>query len=63
VVLNFRYPSLARAVGTTEEGTFGFNAVPDDLAATVTTDGGKLMNRALEAVEGMLGASRNNIEG
>lgn len=53
---------LAGAVGTAEKVFFGFNAVPDDLAAAMSADGREFMNRALEAVENMFFARRDYLK-
>src|SRR5437588_11998297 len=54
---------LMRAVGATVEGVIGLDAVPDDPAPAVVAHGSELVNRALEAVERVARARRDNLEG
>jgi len=51
------HPILSGTMGTTIEGAFCLDSVANDLAPAVLTPRGKLVNRALEAVErvGMTG--------
>lgn len=53
---------VAGAVGAAEELVVGFDAVADDPAAAVVADRGELMNRALEAVKGVAGTRRHDLE-
>jgi hypothetical protein len=50
-------------MGTTEEGAVRLNAVPDDLAAAMLTNRGKLEDGALEAVECMPLSGGDDIKG
>ena len=62
MVLHFVHARLARAVCTTVESRVGLDAVTDDLTPAVIADRGKLVNRALEAIERVSGASCNNVK-
>jgi hypothetical protein len=63
MIFRLRDPGLARAIGAAIERVLGLDAVSDDLATAVSADGGKLLDRALKAVEDMLPARREYLEG
>jgi hypothetical protein len=46
-------PLLFGAMGAAEEGSVGFNAVPDHFAPAMSARWSQRMNRTLEAIEGM----------
>src|SRR5205807_3698010 len=53
---------LLCAVGATVVGAALFDAVADDLAATVGAGGGQCVDGALEGVEGVRAAGRRHVE-
>src|SRR5256885_1183164 len=63
MVFNFGHTRLARASGAAVEGVIGLDTVPYDLAAAMVTHGRELMNGALETVERVARACRNDLEG
>jgi hypothetical protein len=63
VVARVGHAGFARAIGAAIEGFVRFDAVTDDSAATVPTNRGQFLNRAFEAIEGMLPACRNYVKG
>jgi hypothetical protein len=63
MVLRLRDPGFASATGAAIERILSLDAVPDDLAAAVSADRGQFLDRALEAVEDMLSARRDHVEG
>ena len=63
MILHFSYSGLSRAIGATIEGLIRLDAVADDPATTVIANRGELVNRTLEAVEGMTSASSDNFKG
>jgi hypothetical protein len=62
VIDNLARPFLARTVRTTVECAIGLDPMADDLAATMITDRGQFMNRALEAIKYMCRARRDYLE-
>jgi hypothetical protein len=50
-------------VGATVKGAVGFGPVPHNLAAAVFAHGGKLVDRALEAIERMGMSAGHDLEG
>jgi hypothetical protein len=62
VVLHVRQARLPRAISATVKRVVPFDAVPDDLAATVIANGRELMDRTLEAVKRMPRALRHYFE-
>lgn len=63
VVFNFTHPRLARAISAAVESVISLYTMPYDLAATMSTDGRELVNRALEAIERVARASRDDLKG
>src|SRR5262245_19537004 len=63
MILRLRDSGLTRAIGAAIESVLGLDAVPDDPAAAVGADRGQFLNRAFEAVEDMLPAGRDHLEG
>src|SRR5437773_1289010 len=62
VVDDGRHPDQARAVRRAEDGPVGLDAVTNDPAATVTADRRQLVDRALEAIEHVSVAGREDLE-
>jgi hypothetical protein len=62
MVLDVGHARVARALCTAVKGLVGLYAVADDLAPAVIADRSKLVNRALEAVERVPAAGRNNVK-
>lgn len=63
MVFNFTHSRLTRAVSAAVESVIGLDTMPYDLAAAMSTDGSELVNRALEAIERVVRASRDNLKG
>src|SRR6266511_595045 len=63
VVFRLSDSGLARAIGAAIERVLGLDAMPDDPAAALSADRGQLLDRAFEAVEDMLPARRDHLEG
>jgi hypothetical protein len=63
VVSHFGDSGFARATGATIKRFVRLDAMPDDFAPTVIANRRQRMDRALEAVENMLPARRDHLEG
>src|SRR5215510_336331 len=63
VVFRLSDSGFARAVGAAIERVLGLDAMPDDPAAALRADRGQLLDRAFEAVEDVLPARRDHLEG
>src|SRR5215813_4802254 len=63
MIFSLRDSGFARATGATIKRVLGLDAVPDDLAAAVSADRRQLLDRAFEAVEDVLSARRDHLEG
>jgi len=63
MVLCLSDSGFARAVGAAIESVLGLDPVPDDPAPALSADRGQLLDRAFEAVEDMLPARRDHLEG
>jgi hypothetical protein len=63
VVFRFLNAFMTGAVGTAIKGSIGFNAMTDDFATAVITNGSQLVNRTLKTVERVPRTSRHDLKG
>src|SRR5262245_6539390 len=62
-VFDGRHPRVPRAAGAAEVVATGLDAVAYHLAAAVLARGREAMDRALEGIEGVVGAGHVDVEG
>src|SRR5947199_1780075 len=62
MIFYFDNARLTRAIGAAVEGVVGLDAVPDDLTFAVVTHGREFVDRALEAVERVARAGRDDFK-
>ena len=62
MIFNVFDPGLPRTIRAAIKRALRLDPMPDDLAAAVVAHGREFVNRALEAVEGVMRARRNHFK-